>query len=228
MTTRITSGHIGDLRARAQRAGERFEAARANLYRTDGEPIYSESEHEEHMRRLRVERDGVLGDVGPALDEVLSGLRAERDNLQAGDVATSLSTEELSRAASLRDLAADAVSSLSEGDLLARLRAVGASGDRASALSYARAATRRMQADASRRRSQARQAGENTAAVGPDPTLQGAIEDLEHAVGGEERRTSLEDVRTRLEAADEAKRFADTLRYGPAYQPVYSIPGRAS
>lgn len=226
MTIRITSGHIGDLRARAERAGERYEAARANLYRTDGEPIYSESEHEEHLSRLRAERDGVLGEACPALEEALSSLRAERESLQNGDAATSLSTEELARAASLRDFAADAVQSLSEEDMLARLRAVEVSTDRAAALSYARAAARRMQADASRRRSQARQAGENAAAVGADPTLQSAIESLEGVVGGEERRSSLEDVRARLEAAGEAKRLADGLKHGPAYRPRYSVPGR--
>lgn len=159
MTIRITSAHVGDLRARAQRAGERFEAARASLYRPDGEPIYAESEHEEHMNRLKAERDAALSEVSPALDEALSELRAEREHLHNADVVASLSNEELARAASLRDLAADAVQTLSDEGLVARLRSVEASGDRAAALSYARAASRRLQADTARCRRRAREAG---------------------------------------------------------------------
>jgi hypothetical protein len=226
VTDFVSSIDIDQLRLRAEHASTNFERDRGDLYRDDGSPLFSEDEHARREGELAAERNRVLSEVTPALEEAITGLRDERANLENADPAASLTDAELSRAASLRGFVADEAGELSVENLVARLNAVRAAGERGSMLAHARAARRRLQSDATRRRRALQQAGQPTYTASPDRDLQLAVEGLEGALGGEERARGVEDVKGRISEAEAAHRFALEARHGAPYKPKYSVPGR--
>lgn len=207
----LIGGRIGDLKARAESARDRFEEQRARLFRADGKTkIYSDAEHAERLAALRSERNRILREVRREAQAEADSAKRDLAALENGDPTTLLTAEELERANARRALVADDVALLTPEELQGRLEAVLRGGDRASAFVYLQAGRRR-----------ARDMG------AAPPELSRVLEDLAEALVHEPRKAELEAARRRIEGAGEVLDLVWLAERDQtsAYEPRYAVPG---
>lgn len=205
--------NVGDLKARAQRAVETFEAGRANLFRADGETrIYSDDEHAERLGALRSERNRILRETEEQCETATDEAQADLAALENGDPTTLLTTEELERANARRALVLDDVATLDQEALQGRLEAVMHGGDRDSMFVYLQAG---------RRHARSAPAG----AV--PPALSRVLDELAEKLIPDSRKAEIEVTRERIREAGDVHGMAYlALRdQTSAYAPRYSVPG---
>jgi hypothetical protein len=150
---RIEAGlreHFGSQVDRIDRAAERFEAARAKLYRSDGQPIYGPEEHRQRLDALLGEFDAVGAAVTGAAEEAIAEAEGKLAILEGGDPLDGLKPDELDRANRLAAFIREDAEALPHGELAKRLRAVLAAGDRPKALLWARYLDKRLEAERGR------------------------------------------------------------------------------
>ena len=226
----IIGGKLGDLNTRAERAIQTFEAGRAQLYRSDGSKRLRDEEHEERLRALRVERDAVLREVEREAREEGQAAAAEITNLENRDPTELLASDELERANAKRGFALDAAETLGTTELVRRLEAVLAGGDKAAIFAH-------WQAGGRRRRSILEGMAENAASTTDDPRLRTAqatgptpLDDILYRMGEviDEGRTAqaIEAARERIgHAADVQQTAHFGLReQSSVYAPSYAVP----
>ena len=189
------------LRTRAEAAATRFKEGKAELYRPDGTPWYSEDAHRERLEALAVERDEALDGIIKAAAAERVAAENETKLARYADPVTCLTDEELVRANARRAFALDAAETLPIGELVRRLESVRASGDRANAFAYWSAAEKR-------RRGLGETAGSEHTALG------GALRDLRAFLQGESRRDVAERAGERAREAMGLELFASSLKRG--------------
>ncbi len=131
-----------------ERALERQEARRGQLYREDGGRLFGDKEHAEREAAIKREFALTLDSIEAGLDEKIAG--AEKDLLIAenADPTDALTTEELEGANARRPFVSDEAFTLPLDKLVDRCRAVLAQGDRPSMFLYALYASQRVGGDA--------------------------------------------------------------------------------
>lgn len=95
------------IRERAEAAQAAFEQGEKQLYRSDGERRYSETEHRERLQELRAERWRACRETLREAEEEYAGIRREIEALKNRDLTTLLSAEKLSAAASRKPFVED-------------------------------------------------------------------------------------------------------------------------
>src|SRR5947209_3725148 len=76
-----------------------FEREKAALYRSDGQPRYSDVEHAQRLAALQASVDDAVGAAQEAADAIIAGQRTILLHLQEGDPLDSLSSGEQAAAA---------------------------------------------------------------------------------------------------------------------------------
>ncbi len=150
----------------------------------------------ERERAIAREFEAEMDRVAAGIEERAEQASRELEALENGDPASSLSTEELQRAAAMNAFVAGEVESLSVADLVRRCRTVAGSGHRAAMYALAHHAARRQDADLT---------GE----------IREAVAELRHALNpdAESRRAA---ARAALEEADDLRLRAQLARAGVA------------
>lgn len=139
----LMGGKLGDLKARAERAQEKFEKDKATLYRTDGSQVYSDQEHKERLGTFTRERNATLKQVEEAVWVERVALDEKIANIKNRDAGELLTSEELRAANDRRTFAIDAAETLGVEELVGRMRSVLASGDKGVIFAYLNAGERR-------------------------------------------------------------------------------------
>jgi hypothetical protein len=190
-----------------------FEAGKAKLYLSDGQPKYAAPEHERRMGELHAVVDTAVGAAAEVVDRVSTQTQTVLDHLEAGDPLDLLSLEEQTSANTRRAFIQEDVARLSPGELTGRLRLALASPDRAAAYLWARYAGQRVQAadGAARRNEKPEMALAQRQALG---TL---VVDLQGKVRGEQGKADAEGARKRLEKARSLRKSANSL-YDDAHE----------
>jgi hypothetical protein len=128
---------------RIEEAAQRRAEAEAQLYRDDGSKVYGDDEHRERLAaikaRHRAEFDQIDADVGRRVAEAEEALLVAEN----ADLASTLTTDELSRVSALSGFIADDVERLSPADLVKRCRAALAASDRPTLFALAHHVARR-------------------------------------------------------------------------------------
>lgn len=192
---------LGKLRKRAEAAANRFKEGKAELYRADGTPWYSEDAHRERLEELAVERDEALDRIIETATGERVTAEGEAERMRHAGPASFLTDEELARANARRAFALDAAESLNPRDLVRRLEGVIAAGDRANAFAYWSAA-------------QKVRRGMNDAVGGDHTELAGALEKLRAFLQGESRRAVAEQSDARAREAMGLEILAGSLKRG--------------
>ncbi len=130
------------------KAVERQEARRGQLYREDGARLFGDQEHEERVAAIKQEFAATMDSIESSVDEKIAG--AEKDLLIAenADPTDALTTSELEGANARRPFVSDEAFTLPLGKLVDRCRAVLAQGDRPTMFLYALYANQRVGGDA--------------------------------------------------------------------------------
>jgi hypothetical protein len=131
-----------------ERALERQEARRGQLYREDGGRLFGDKEHAEREAAIKREFALTLDSIEAGLDEKIAG--AEKDLLIAenADPTDALTTSELEGANARRPFVSDEAFTLPLDKLVDRCRAVLAQGERPTMFLYALYANQRVGGDA--------------------------------------------------------------------------------
>jgi hypothetical protein len=171
-------------------ATSRRDAARSQLYRGDGSPVFGEREHKERERAIEREYEAALDKI----DAEVAAKAAEAQEAllvaETPDASTTLSTGEIERAAALRQFLAEETRGMSNTALAHRSRAAIAAGDRPTMFLLHHLATQR--------------SNEN-----PDSDLGFELRDVAHQL-----RTSLDpEAEARLEVAKQAVQEAEDLHF---------------
>ena len=182
-----------ELKARAEKAVATYEAGIEKLHRPDGTRHYSEAEHKERESALRTARNTELDAVESIAGREIDEAQQTIDNLENGDPTMLLDTSELQAAGAKKAFVEDDVSTLGTKELETRLRAVLASGEKASIFCY-------LQATRSRNRQK-------------KDVEPGTLKELNNALLGA-RRMDIGPARQRIEGARKAKDFAWALKRG--------------
>ena len=180
-----------ELKSRAEKAADDYEAGMERLHRPDGTRRYSDQEHKERERALRSARNTELDAVESIAEKEIDQAQQVLDTLEDGDPTTLLDTSEVQAAGAKRQFVNDAVSTLGEKELEERLRAVLASKDKASIFCY-------LQAVRTRKKD-----------VAPD-----TLKELNNALIDGSRRLDMGMARQRIKGAGEAKDLVWALRRG--------------
>jgi hypothetical protein len=225
-------GKLGDLKARAETAIQAFERALLGLSRPDGSKVYADEEHERRLSALRAERNRVLSEVEQGAREEAEAALAEISRLEHRDPQELLSPDELERANLRRAFALDTAETLATTELVARLEAVLAGGDKGSIFSYWMAGQRR-------RRSILEGMAENAASGTDDPRVRAAqatggtplddvLAKMFEVLDGGRTAAAIEAAREHIGHAHEVGQLAYlALReQSSVYAPTYSVPGR--
>ncbi|MDP9477280.1 MAG: hypothetical protein M3R38_16635 [Actinomycetota bacterium] len=233
----IKNVRLRELQGKAEAAGRRFEEGKKRLYK-NGKQLFSDEVHREELDKLARERNAVLFEVEEEARELRAGAVATLERVEHADPAALLSDEELSRANARRGFANDQADSLRVEDLLKRLSSVLHGGDRAAIFAYLLAGQRRRQAILERRRERS-----GSFASGPGPgvppsgataagssggtPLDGVLEEMHKALGGEKLEAELEAARVIGQEAFEVEFAAADIRHQGqgAYLPTYAVPG---
>lgn len=204
--------HIGDLKARAERAVETFEADRDKLFRADGKTkVFSEDEHAERLAALRSERNAVLTEVEKQTQGAIEEANADLTALKHGDPTTLLTTEELERANARRALVSDDVASLDQEELQGRLEAVLHGGNRDSMFVYLQAGRGRVR---------------GLPAGRVPPRLSQVLDELAEKLIPDSRKAEIEATRRRIREGGEVQGMVYLAKreQSSAYAPNYSVP----
>ncbi len=193
-----------------QQATTRRDQQEAALLRPDGTKIYGEQEDKERRHAIRREFEATMGRVEADISERVAAAQEEILIHENADPASSLSTEELQRAAAMNAFVAGEVESLSVADLVRRCRTAAGSGDRAAMYALAHHAGRR--------------ADEEETAF----ELAEAVADLRRKLAPE-REAKMAKAREDLAAAEDLRFDAQLARQGGAfYAPSYSYRAASS
>ncbi len=122
---------------------EKFERNKAQLFRPDGTPKYSPQEHNERMASLLEPVTTAAQHVKEAAAAAIEEAKTAKA-IEHADPLSSLSNDELQRAASLRGFVEDYVNSTSLDKVAQRMAAVVASGHKAEIAVYHQAVTKRV------------------------------------------------------------------------------------
>ncbi len=224
--------HVGDLKARAERARRTFEESRAKLFRADGKTkIFGDAEHAERLSALRAERNRALGEVEAGLREAFREANAQLTNLEHRDPTELLSPQELALANQKRGFALDAAEALDTGALVRRLEAVLAGGEKGSIFAYWMGGQKRRERILERRRENARRASDHpfeSAAQIPNTTeLDDVLGRMHEALDGGRTAAAIEAARERLGAIATVEQIAYLGRNetSSVYNPRYSVTG---
>ena len=198
-----------ELKAKAERARDRFEGGRKQLFRSDGEKLFSEDEHSERLASLRRERNAVLDEIQVEADSSFKAATEEIAVLEHGGLTARLSTDELEQASARHALMAADVASLDRDELKERLAAVMRGGDRATQACYWLAARGKVSG-------------------GEDVGMLEVLEGLDEAITPDSHRRKIEAARRSLEEVSGAKEVAYLARreQSSVYAPSYNVPGR--
>jgi hypothetical protein len=233
MTTKNPEVNLGDLKARAELAQQRYEAGEKGLYR-DGKQLYSDDVHREEVSRLRSERNAVLGEVEEEARAEGLAADAAAERARNADPAEFLSPEELERANARRAFALDAARTMRPGAFAERCEAVLAGGGRGAIFAHAMAARRRREEIlAGRRETLDSQPGSRPAGGVPDGTeLDGAILKMREHIDGGRTARAVEEAQGRRRASSGVQELAYVLKrdaktFGELHsRGRYSVPGR--
>ena len=176
--------------SRIEETARRRDAAKSQLYRPDGRPVFGEQEHRERERAVdrafAAEMDKIDVEIAAKVAEAQEALLVA----ETPDASSTLSTGEIERAAALRQFLAEETQGMSNDALAHRSRAAIAAKDRPTMYLLHHLATQR--------------SNEN-----PDSDLAGELRDVARQL-----RASLDpEAQTRLEAAKQAAREAEDLHF---------------
>lgn len=234
MTEQIRNERLRTLKAKAERAGRKFEEGKQHLFQRGGSKLFAEDVHRRRLEELARERNAVLFEVEEECRQIRAGAAGVLERVQNADPAELLTDEELARANARRAFAIDAAETLPEEVLVERLRSVLAGGDRAVVFAYWMGGLRRREAILERRRERAEARAGSPAAAQPvarGTRLDQVLEEMETALGGEEREAELAAARALGEESMDVEGVANSLRYegrSPAQMYAlrnYAVPG---
>jgi hypothetical protein len=190
-------GHHGALVA----AAERFRDGKARLLTSDGRPLYAEEEHARRMQGLAESFNRVVEAAVAAADRIRAAAELVITVAEHQDLLDALSGPEQAAAANKAGFVREDAERLPAAQLVARLEAVAAEGDRASAYLWARYVGQRVEAAtlAAHRHERADLSAQECAQV------RTVVADLRRKVLGERGRQ-------RIEAARKAVADARLLR----------------
>jgi len=137
--------HAGAM-SQLDRAAERFEAGQKRLYRSDGQPIYGEAEHQQRLDALLGEFDGMTGSVTEAAEQAITDGKAELARMDGSSPMDTLGESELSRANSLALFVREDCESLPSHELAGRVRSALAGTDRVTVILWDRYLGKRLDA----------------------------------------------------------------------------------
>jgi hypothetical protein len=133
-----------------QQAATRRDAAKSQLYRADGRPVFGEQEHRERERAIDQKFREDMERVESQIQERVERARGELASVENADPGAALTTDELTRAAALNQFVSEEAATLSLADLARRCRVAAASpGDKAAMYAMMRHAARRADEDLS-------------------------------------------------------------------------------
>jgi hypothetical protein len=116
--------------------------AEGALFRPDGSRYYSDEEHAERTAAIRREFEATMDKIQGSIQEHIEWARGELASAENAHPASSLSTDELQRAAALSVFVAEEVADLPTQNLVQRVRAAASSGDKAASYALLRHAAR--------------------------------------------------------------------------------------
>jgi hypothetical protein len=229
----LIGGRLGDLKTRAERAIQAFEAGRAQLFRADGETkTYRDEDHEERLGALYRERNQVLAEVEQEARAQGEAATREITHLENRDPQELLTSEELERAGARRGFANDQADALDLGALNRRLESVLAGGDKAAIFAHFLAAQRRRQRILESRRESAMSAAGGspvTAAQIPTATeLDDVLERMHETLDAGRTAAAIEAARERIGHASDVQQIAYLALHDQSsvYNPRYAVTGR--
>ncbi len=238
-----TDPEIHGARTRVGQAQATFEREQKALYRGDGTPRYSPTEHTERLSALHAEFDRVAGDVQQTVDGLVAAHTTTLRHLAEGDPLDALSMEQLTKATQQAGYIKEDVQALPPAELVTRCQAALQMGEVPTLFNLSRYVGQRL--DASARATQAvQEAGAIARASGylggqadvstssgatgqPDLTLaeRQALSDLvaemRARVRGAQGQRRMEATRTKLQTALEVKAAARA-----AHDSVHDTKGR--
>jgi len=142
--------HFSAEAGRLERAGERFQAAKAKLTRPDGSRVYGDAEHAEREAALLADYDAVGAEVKATAEEATAAGRQELAKFDGASPLDRLTAEEQQAASVRAAFIKEDCETQPLAQLAARARAVLASGDRVDAYLLGRYAGARLDADRQR------------------------------------------------------------------------------
>jgi hypothetical protein len=119
-----------------ERALERQEARRGQLYREDGGRLFGDKEHAEREAAIKQEFNETMDAIESGVDEKIASAEESLLVMENSDPTDALTTEELSSALARRPFVSDEAFTLPLDKLLGRCRAVLAQGDRPAMFLY--------------------------------------------------------------------------------------------
>ncbi len=131
-----------------ERALERQEARRGQLYREDGGRLFGDKEHAEREAAIKQEFNETMDAIESGVDEKIASAEESLLILENADPTDALTTSELEGANARRPFVSDEASTLPLDKLVGRCRAVLAQGDRPAMFLYALYANQRVGLDA--------------------------------------------------------------------------------
>lgn len=203
-------GKLGDLKVRAERAQERYEAGEKRLYGSDGSKVYSDDVHNEEVGKLRAERNRELGEVEEMVREERAAASARAENARSADPTEALTAEELARANAKRAFAVDDADALDAAAFGKRLESVLAGGDKGAIFAYWMAGQRK-QGQMRERRSTDDAPGRHVSASTP---LDGILQKMRERLDGGRTRESIEAAKLVESNAIDVEMLAGSLKYG--------------
>ncbi len=131
-----------------ERALERQEARRGQLYREDGGRLFGDKEHAEREAAIKQEFNETMDGIESGVDEKIASAEESLLVMENSDPTDALTTSELEGANARRPFVSDEAFTLPLDKLVDRCRAVLAQGDRPSMFLYALYANQRVGGDA--------------------------------------------------------------------------------
>lgn len=185
-----------------------FRRKEQQLYREDGERIYSEEEHARRVEDLLQEFDQAKSRAEAEADRAVESANKTLQ-LEHRDPADVLTTEELARANARRAFVAEDAEALPLSELTNRMRAAVAAGEKATAFLYARYGRRRVDSELGAGRERGGLAARDAALL---RTLGEVLDELDGLLVDPEAERKLSEARTSIDAAQKLKLHAAAQR----------------
>lgn len=201
---------LNELKARAERAQERYEQSEKRLFRPDGSKLYSDDVHKEEIDKLRTERNRELGEVEELVREERVAASTRVENARNADPTELLAEEELGRANAKRAFALDASESFDAEAFGKRLESVLAGGDKAAIFAYWMAGQRKQERLRESRRGTA---GDVPGRPASTP-LDGIVGEMREHLDGGRTRESIEAAERTENDAMQVEMLAGSLKHG--------------
>lgn len=185
-----------------------FRRKEQQLYREDGERIYSDEEHARRVEGLLQEFDQAKSQAEAEADRAVESANKTLQ-LEHRDPTDVLTAEELARANARRAFVAEDAEALPLSELTDRVRAATVAGDKATAFLYARYARRRVDSGLEAGRERGGLPARDAALL---RTLGEALDELDGLLVDPEAEHKLSEARASLDAAQKLKLHAATQR----------------